>query len=224
SLHEAIITRNFEGLSDLLDMGEDPNAGNSWGCPPLVEAAFANSVEMAYALLQAGALLGLGDPRRGATALHVSAREGHLEVTEFLLVAAAAEVADLFDDGGGGGGGGGGEGPEDFATTAAGFAPYSNVIGDGAQTSSRAAANNNRKAYHPPPSVVVNARDSMGMCPLHDAAINARTRVVEALLEAGASVDSRDKRGRTPLFHAVEASAAGAVKALLRAGASPDAT
>ncbi|OQR95237.1 transient receptor potential Ca2 channel (TRP-CC) family protein [Achlya hypogyna] len=61
--------------------------------------------------------------------------------------------------------------------------------------------------------------------PLHWAAIMGRTRVVQCLLDHGATVDMKDRGGRTPLHWATRNNFAGVVEALLAAGAdlqSPD--
>lgn len=63
---------------------------------------------------------------------------------------------------------------------------------------------------------------SKGTTPLHKAALNDNTEVLEALIRAGATVDAVDQRGFTPLHFAASRSLT-ASKALVLAGADPDA-
>ncbi|KAI9434705.1 ankyrin repeat-containing domain protein [Lactarius indigo] len=48
----------------------------------------------------------------------------------------------------------------------------------------------------------VNARDSRGRVPLHDAAYNGHLEVVRSLLKHGGDVNARGNEGRTPLDEA----------------------
>ena len=45
----------------------------------------------------------------------------------------------------------------------------------------------------------VNARDGLGLTPLHRAAFRQRSTVVEVLLDAGADINARSNDRRTPL-------------------------
>ena len=66
----------------------------------------------------------------------------------------------------------------------------------------------------------VEARNSTGRGPLHNAGHNGNPEVAEALLAAGAEVGARDDTGETPLHHVAFGSANPAVvEALLAAGA-----
>ena len=69
----------------------------------------------------------------------------------------------------------------------------------------------------------LNARDGLGITPLHGAARTGTVEMVTALLEAGADPNARDGLGITPLYMAAEAGSAEAVTALLQAGANPNA-
>lgn len=65
-----------------------------------------------------------------------------------------------------------------------------------------------------------NARTTCGLVPLH---CTQDTRVIKALVAAGANVNAVDKTGVAPLMNAVVRGKIDAVHALLAAGADPDA-
>jgi uncharacterized protein len=68
-----------------------------------------------------------------------------------------------------------------------------------------------------------DARTTLGITPLHYAAMNADPGPTQALLAAGANPNARDGEGRTPLHLAAFATRTANAKLLLRAGADPHA-
>lgn len=67
----------------------------------------------------------------------------------------------------------------------------------------------------------VDARDSRGKTPLHEAAAAGAVGVIKLLLSSEAEIQHRDGVGKTPLHRAAQASQAEAVKMLLADGADP---
>jgi ankyrin repeat protein len=71
--------------------------------------------------------------------------------------------------------------------------------------------------------VSVNEQEIMtGMSPLHWAARNGHTLIIEELLRHGADVDNQDGSHKTPLLHAVEKNECAAAQLLLEHGARVD--
>ena len=65
----------------------------------------------------------------------------------------------------------------------------------------------------------VNCRDARGWTPLHNAAFNGQTKMIQLLLAHGATVDATDKDGATPLHVAATTDNPDAIEALLQGGA-----
>ncbi|MFY9610697.1 MAG: ankyrin repeat domain-containing protein [Blastocatellia bacterium] len=84
----AALKGNTDLLNKLLEAGADPDACDSHGRTPLIEAAFGGHVGAVSALLEAGA-----DPNArdadGWTPLMEAASKGRLDVVKRLLAAAA---------------------------------------------------------------------------------------------------------------------------------------
>ena len=67
-------------------------------------------------------------------------------------------------------------------------------------------------------------RDQNGVTPLHTAAFNGRTNVIEAAVAAGVDIEARDHRGNTPLHAASSAGQTQTVRMLTSANIDIDAT
>ena len=65
----------------------------------------------------------------------------------------------------------------------------------------------------------VNCRDSRGWTPLHHAAFNGQTKMIQILVAQGAVVDSTDKDGATALHVAASSGSPDVIEALLQSGA-----
>jgi ankyrin repeat protein len=65
----------------------------------------------------------------------------------------------------------------------------------------------------------VNCRDTQGWTPLHNAAFNGQTKLIQILVEHGDAVDATDKEGATPLHAAAFAGHPDAIEVLLQSGA-----
>ncbi|XP_035682121.1 myotrophin-like [Branchiostoma floridae] len=71
---------------------------------------------------------------------------------------------------------------------------------------------------------LVKRSDRSAFAPLHAAAINGRTEVVDLLVQHGATVDIRDSCQNTPLMRACDHNHVDTVRRLLELGARPDLT
>ncbi len=65
----------------------------------------------------------------------------------------------------------------------------------------------------------VNCRDARGSTPLHSAAFNGQTKMIQILVAHGAAVDATDNDGATPLHAAAFSGYPGAIEVLLESGA-----
>ena len=68
----------------------------------------------------------------------------------------------------------------------------------------------------------MDARDVDGGTALHHAAYNARTEILNVLIQAGANLDLVDDQRRTPLLVAVSQGDVGVASVLIQAGADPN--
>eukprot|EP00752_Nemacystus_decipiens_P009330 g8338.t1 len=207
-------------LTALAQRGADVNIANVNGRTALGEAAVKNAVAVIDALVAAGA-----DVHAGAeeTPLHLATRRGHFEAAVALLRHGAdTNKLDAY----------GNSALHDATSSnmveallAAGAKP--NLRGGFDRTALGVAADRGRMdvvktlVQH---RVSLNAADSLGRTPLHEAASSSygNLPVVEILLAAGARVDVPDESGETPLYAAAEGMFVirEVIAALMRYGAS----
>lgn len=103
AIHCAIISRQLEILSVLLNFGADPNAADVEGSTPLMVACEGSEnaderAQMASALLTAGADATLAD-KTNCVALHIASFFGHIEIVDILLLMAPKTLNMLNADG-----------------------------------------------------------------------------------------------------------------------------
>ena len=162
----------------------------------LLEAAKRGDAAAVRALLEEGADpdLARGD---GLTALHLAAREGHVEVVDLLVAAGAATAATTRI---------GDYTPLHLAGGAGHAGVVRALLGAGAD-----------------PAAVTS---SSGVTPLHLAAeARGGEDAVRSLLEHGAPVNARERSaGQTPLIFAAAGGRSAAVAELMRHGADPSIT
>ena len=88
-LHYASAAGCVETVKLLLRLGADPNIADRGQHPPLYclanECASANGPDVVRLLVQAGADVNAGTGVTGATALHMAARQGFVEIAAALL-------------------------------------------------------------------------------------------------------------------------------------------
>jgi ankyrin repeat protein len=91
-LHDATRDSNRAGVTELVAGGQDLDAPNESGEPPLLVAALAGKKDVVAMLIDKGADVEIRN-KGGLTALHAAAYGGHLEVVE-LLVSKGAKIND----------------------------------------------------------------------------------------------------------------------------------
>ena len=88
-IHTAVISDNLEAVKQHIKAGTDLNAKDAMsGSSALITAATFNKVEIAKALINAGADLSVTN-NDGATALHTAAFFGRIEIVQLLIDAKA---------------------------------------------------------------------------------------------------------------------------------------
>ncbi|MDZ7778905.1 MAG: ankyrin repeat domain-containing protein [Gemmatimonadota bacterium] len=159
---DAAMRDDVEEVRSLLERGVDPNAAQGDGMTGLHWAAERGSVELASALIDAGAEL---DPRTrlgSYTPVHLAARGGHDGVLRLLLEGGASPSMPTTT---------GAVTPLHFAATSANPAVAVALLEHGADPDAR--------------------EERWGQTPLMFAAAAARPAVVDALLDHGADPESR---------------------------------
>lgn len=161
----------------------------------LLEAASDGNLEAVKQLLVGGAPLHSRDPDR-LTPLHRASAAGHVSVVGFLLVS------------------GDGNAPPPGMTSP----------GVGQQHQPRLVWQASNEGHLLVPSLslrkraIVDARDSMGSCPVHLAAERGHAHVVQLLLEHGTDVSCCNGLQQTPLHAAAAGESSDSVRILLDAG------
>ena len=174
-LHDAVKTKDIALIARLVAEGADVNAGDSWGSTPLHEAARHNSITATEILLELGA-----DPEarsKGAeTPLHVlSINFGQAQIAA-RLIDFGADVNAADDDG---------RTALHLLTTGRFNLDLTNCLLEAEE-------------------IDLEARNKLGLTPLHRACMSGKIHLARALIKAGADVDARDPGGRTPLYWAAK--------------------
>lgn len=224
TLMEAVAVGDLNSVRAFAAAGEDLDAPGKEGMPPIILALCNDQLEAVHLLIELGA-----DPNvvreGGQTALSWAVFKGLTElVLKLIELGGDLQQTDRWG--------------ETLVKPAAQYgydeildaliehgAPIDGALGDG-RTAMWFAAESGKTA-----SVLrllvagcpVNQLDS-GSAPLHLAARNGSSRLVTALIKAGAEVDLPNDSGRTPLMLASSGGHANLVKKLLKAGADASLT
>lgn len=211
-LHKAVCGGDADALVELLSWGKDPNVMDSSGRTPLHLAAFAGSVVMVEALLDAGSAFNVKSRPHDWTPLHVAAKQGNTKVTETLLAALASfKIA------------------ASKSVTNVVEADWTCQLEEqdamGRRPLHLAASSGNVEVVEAllRTKVTVNACDMSSHTPLYTAVISNKAEAVTALLHGGACPDTKDSDGTSALNTAVRRGYDAVVEALIAGGASVDA-
>ncbi|MCG8469593.1 MAG: ankyrin repeat domain-containing protein [Gemmatimonadetes bacterium] len=160
---DAAMRRDVTAVRELIAIGADVDAAHGDGMTGLHWAAKHGDVEIARALLEAGARVDAGTRIGGHTPLHVAARVGRVDVAAALL-AAGADPNDLTDTG---------ASPLHFAASSGSAPTIAALLEAGADADA--------------------AEPEWGQTPLMFAAASGRAAAITALLAGGADPTLRAK-------------------------------
>ena len=230
SIHAAILMGKIDSVKKHLAAGTDVNAPDNSGWTPLHHATFNSEKEIAALLLSNGANVNALEKGSDYTPLHLALQtEGSAEIVELLIANDAdvnvtddigkspldhaygeGEITDLLRKHGGKTG-------EELKTaeTAISEAPVTSI--------QVAAENGNLKALKKllDDGADVNAKDSSGSTPLHNAA--GQKEIAELLITKGANVIATNMHGMTPLHIAAQLGCKEVVELLITKGADVNA-
>ena len=178
ALHAAAIEGHVDVIELLLTNGADINAESETGATPLVLAAENGKLETLQFILQHKDKIanieakGVG----GGTALHVAAREGHVDIIELLFT----------------------NGADINAESETGATPLVLAAENGKIEALQFILQHKDKIVN------IEARGAGGGTALHVAAIKGHADVIELLLTNGADINAESETGATPLVLAAE--------------------
>lgn len=191
---------------------------------PLLMAVLVGDEKEVKRLIYVGADVNKVDERYGCTALHLAAREGHLEMVKMLRKAGAKIYAYNTK--------------KESLVFAAAYSGSTNVfkflLDEGATTRSRnsdgetvlqhaiAFRKLDMAKYLVQIGLDVNTKDKRGFSPMHTTAYVGDVAIVDDLRRAGADVNSTNWHKETPLHLAAVYDHTNCLQELLKAGANPN--
>jgi len=215
TLHGAVAVGDIEEVKRLITEGADVNVKNEANQTPLHIAASRGFKDVAELLIAKGAIVNVRG--NSNTPLHLAARNGRTALVELLL----------------------NKGADINANDNQGYTPLGRAMeGKHSKVIALLREHGAKESLH---DVViagdidavkrflsegcdVNSRDSLGLTPLHLAAMHGHTDIMELLIAKGADLEARDQHwGNTPLLHATPYGRTEAVRLLLEKGANIEA-
>ncbi|MBN2461630.1 MAG: ankyrin repeat domain-containing protein [Candidatus Cloacimonetes bacterium] len=218
-LHFAAGSGNTEMVMYMLARGAELDLQNINGTTPLVFAVFSGNLDMVKLLVEKGA--DVTTPNQwNVQPLHIAAWRGYLDIMKFLL----DQGADLYAVS---------DSQENalmWAVVARRFETADYLISLGLGINDRTVAGRTvlHTAYKAPLEAIqymlekgadVNAADTSGITPLHDAAWRGDVKVVRFLVENGAKVNTRSNQGMTPILNSAFTDSVAVLRYLLEQGA-----
>ena len=220
-LHAAVRTGKLEEVARLLAQGTDPNARDSRGSTPLLDAAWAGNAEICQLLIQHGADVNAQHREAGSTPLQYAVLTGRIAVVKVLL-AAGARLDAVYRDR---------QTVLHLAAARGNPQLVELLLADHADLRAVDINDNtplDEAILHGQVQVVTlfiahgadvkrtHVLDNRGA--LHEAAMKGFASMVQPLVNAGADPTARDRSGQTPLDLALDYKNGNVVAELLKVG------
>ncbi|CAH0549306.1 unnamed protein product [Brassicogethes aeneus] len=189
ALHDAAATENVEIAKVLLSKDADIDAQDINGYSPLMFAVIKNHTETAKFLINKGADVNLRGSKSNATALHVAAATGNVEIAKVLLSKDADIDAQDIN----------GYSPLIYAVRKNHTETAKFLINKGADVNLRGSKDN--------------------ATALHDAAATGNVEIANVLVSNGADINAQDINGYSPLMCAVSNNHTETAESLINQGA-----